>query len=377
MKIIICGPAYPYRGGIAAYNERLARQLINEGDDVQIFTFSFQYPSILFPGKTQYNDGAAPEGIRIKRVINSINPFNWFIAGRKIRKENPDILILRYWLPFMAPALGTIARIVRKKRHTKVITIFDNVVPHEKRPGDIMLTKFFVKSIDGALLMTKSVLDDLRRFDKSMPSVISPHPLFDNYGDTVTREVAARKLGLDSDVKYILFFGFVREYKGLDLLIEAMATRAVKDLNIKLIVAGEFYNDPKPYLDLIHLNELTEKVILHTRFISDEDVKYYFSIASLIVQPYRSATQSGVTQIGYHFRKPMLVTDVGGLSEIVPHGKCGYVVSPEVSSIAGAIEDFFTNKREDSFAEGIEKQREIYSWPGLTENLKKLAERID
>lgn len=376
MKIIICGPAYPYRGGIAAYNERLARQLTDEGNEVRVFTFSLQYPSFLFPGKTQYNNGPAPEGIDITRAINSVNPFNWIATGRKIKKERPDLLILRYWLPFMAPALGTIARIAGKNRHTRVITIFDNVVPHEKRPGDILLTRFFVSSIDGALVMTKSVQDDLRKFSQVIPSVISPHPLFDNYGDPVTVDEAATHLGLEPDKNYMLFFGFIRDYKGLDLLLDAMAQPEVKDLDIRLIVAGEFYNDSRPYYDLIKANHLEEKVILHTRFISDDDVRYYFSIASLIVQPYRSATQSGVTQVGYHFRKPMLVTDVGGLSEIVPDGRCGYVVKPEAAAIANAIADFFTRKSKNAFSEGIEKQREIYSWPALTRSISKLSETM-
>lgn len=374
MRVILCGPAFPYRGGIAAYNERLARQLSDEGHEVTLYTFSLQYPSILFPGKTQYNDGPPPADLTIKRVINSINPFNWLHTGIRMRREKPDLVIMRYWLPFLAPALGTIARLTRRNRHTRVVTIFDNVVPHEKRPGDVILTRYFVNSIDGALVMTKSVEEDLRRFSISIPAVVSPHPLFDNYGDSVDPVTAAEHLSLDASDRYMLFFGFIREYKGLDLLLEAMTYPDVSDMNIKLIVAGEFYNDPQPYFDFISSNGLDDRVILHTRFISDDEVKYYFSLASLVVQPYRSATQSGVTQIGYHFRKPMLVTDVGGLAEIVPEGRCGYVVKPDPSAIAAAIRDFFTNRSEESFAEGIEQQRERYSWPALTRALSTLYE---
>lgn len=370
MKVLICAPAYPYRGGIAAYSDRLAREFLDSGDDAEIFTFTLQYPSFLFPGKTQYSDSPPPQGIKISRVLSSVNPFSWLATGRRIRKMSPDILILRYWLPFMAPALGTVARIARRNRHTKVISIFDNVVPHEKRPGDTVLTKFFVRSIDSALVMTKSVEEELRRFSTKLPVVLNPHPLYDNYGDPVERTEAMHHLGLDPAKRYILFFGFIRRYKGLDLLLEAMSRQELKDLDINLIVAGEFYNEPEYYNNLIQEFSLSGRVVLHTHFISDSEVKYYFSAASLIVQPYRSATQSGVTQVGYHFNKPMLVTDVGGLAEIVPDGKCGYVVSPEPDAIADAVCDFFKNNR--SFAEGIKKQRELYSWSRLRKSLLEL-----
>jgi D-inositol-3-phosphate glycosyltransferase len=372
MKIIICGPAYPYRGGIAAYSDRLAREFIDSGDDTVIYTFTLQYPSFLFPGRTQYSDSQPPQGIKILRVLSSVNPFSWIATGRKIRRMSPDILILRYWLPFMAPALGTVARIARRNRHTKVISIFDNVVPHEKRPGDILLTKFFVRSIDRALVMTKSVADDLKRFSPAMPVVINPHPLYDNYGEPVDRKEALIHLGLDPTKPYMLFFGFIRRYKGLDLLLEAMNRPEIKMLDINLIVAGEFYNEPEYYNNLIEKFSLSERVILHTHFISDSEVKYYFSAASLIVQPYRSATQSGVTQVGYHFNKPMLVTDVGGLAEIVPDGKCGYVVSPDPEAIANAIIDFCANKKEHSFDDGIAKQKQLYSWSRLRKSLLEL-----
>lgn len=372
LKIVICGPAHPYRGGIAAYNERMARQFLHEGDAAAIYTFKLQYPTIFFPGKTQYDEGYAPEGVSITRAINSVNPLNWFSIGMRLRRTRPDLLILRYWLPFMAPALGFIARFVRSNRHTKVLTIFDNVVPHEKRPGDKFLTRFFIKSIHGALVMTKAVEKDLRNFDKTMPCVISPHPLFDNYGEPVSRAEAIVRLKLCPADRFILFFGFIREYKGLDLLLLAMAHPEVQKLGVKLIVAGEFYEDEKSYFDLIHAKDLNKSVILHTQFINNDDVRYYFSAASLVVQPYRSATQSGVTQVAYHYNKPMIVTDVGGLAEIVPDGRCGYVVSPDANAIADAIVKFFNEGREDRFQPGIDEQKKLYSWDKLTEALRTL-----
>lgn len=375
MRIVICGPAHPYRGGIAAYNERLAQQLLQEGDAAAIYTFKLQYPSFLFPGKTQFDHGYAPEGVPITRAINSVNPLNWFNIGLRLRRTRPDLVIMRYWLPFLAPALGFIARLVRSNRHTKVITIFDNVVPHEKRFGDRILTRFFVRSINGALVMTKAVENDLRQFSAVMPCVISPHPLFDNYSVPVSRAEAFVRLKLCPADRFILFFGFIREYKGLDLLLRAMAEQCVRDLGVKLIVAGEFYESEKPYFDLIHQLELGDKITFHSHFISDDEVKYYFSAASLVVQPYRSATQSGVTQVAYHFNKPMIVTNVGGLAEIVPDGVCGYVVEPDPAAIAGAICDFFSSD-ENRFAAGIEEKKKEYSWDRLTEAIRSLAREV-
>lgn len=375
MRIVICGPAHPYRGGIAAYNERLAQQLLQEGDAAAIYTFRLQYPSILFPGKTQYDHGYAPEGVPITRAINSVNPFNWFTIGLRLRRTRPDLVIMRYWLPFLAPALGFIARLVRSNRVTKIITIFDNVIPHEKHFGDQMLTRFFVNSIDAALVMTRSVESDLKQFSEEIPCIVSPHPLFDNYSLPVSRAEAMVRLKLCPAEKYILFFGFIREYKGLDLLLRAMAESCVRDLGVKLIVAGEFYEDEKPYFDLIHRLDLAGRIIIHSHFISNDEVRFYFSAASLVVQPYRSATQSGVTQVAYHFNKPMVVTNVGGLAEIVPDGKCGYVVEPDPAAIAVAICDFFSGD-EERFANGIEAQKKEYSWDRLTGALRTLAREV-
>lgn len=375
MRIVICGPAHPYRGGIAAYNERMAQQLLQEGDAAAIYTFRLQYPSFLFPGKSQYDHGYAPEGVPITRAINSVNPINWFNIGLRLRRTRPDLVIMRYWLPFLAPALGFIARLVRSNRHTRVITIFDNVIPHEKRFGDKLLTRFFVKSIDGALVMTKAVENDLRQFAPDMPCIISPHPLFDNYSVPVSRAEAIVRLKLCPADRFILFFGFIRDYKGLDLLLRSMAEQCVRDLGVKLIVAGEFYEDEKPYFDLINSLGLADRITFHSHFIVDEEVKYYFSAASLVVQPYRSATQSGVTQVAYHFNKPMVVTNVGGLAEIVPDGLCGYVVEPEPAAIADAICRFFRGD-EDRFLPGIEEQKKQYSWDRLTEAIRSLARDV-
>jgi D-inositol-3-phosphate glycosyltransferase len=366
MKIISLGPAYPYRGGLASFNDRLARQFLNEGHSIEIFTFSLQYPKFLFPGKTQFTDGPVPENLSIKRNVNSINPLNWILTGLKIRKKKPDILLIRFWLPFMGPCFGTIARLAKSNSHTKVICIFDNVVPHEKRAGDIVLTKYFTNSIDGAIVMSRTVLNDLAIFRQKIPVILSPHPLFDNYGTAIKRKDALLKLNLNSEDSFLLFFGFIRAYKGLDLLIEAFSDKRLRNRKLKLIIAGEFYEDDTPYRELVKKNNLENEVIFFDHFIRDEEVPVFFSVADLVVQPYKSATQSGVTQIAFYFEKPMLVTDVGGLREIVPDKKCGYVVKPESQSIADAIVDFFENKREESFTEGVRQEKEKFSWDKMT-----------
>jgi len=375
MKIIIIGTAYPYRGGLAAYNERLAKEFVAEGHEVSILTFSLQYPSFLFPGKSQYLKGPAPPELEIRREINSVNPFNWIRTGYRIKKQKPDILIFKYWLPFMAPCFGTIARLVKRNRHTRVITIFDNVIPHEKRPGDRFLTKYFTSAIDGAIAMSASVLNDLKEFRSDIPVKLNPHPLFDNFGTLTDRDAALGLLGLDPSFSYILFFGFIRKYKGLDLLLEAFAAKELRERKIKLIIAGEFYEDDAPYREIVCKLNLEKDLIFFDRFINDDEVATFFSAADLIVQPYRSATQSGVTQIAYHFGKPMLVTDVGGLREIVPDRKCGYVVNPDPGSISEAISDYYSNKRKEEFSRNVMAEREKYSWSAMTSSITEVYDK--
>jgi D-inositol-3-phosphate glycosyltransferase len=374
MRIVILGTAHPYRGGLASYNERLAWQFITEGHEAIILTFTLQYPRFLFPGKTQYTDSPAPQGMKIIRILNSINPFNWLRTGYRIRKLNPDILIIKYWHPFMSPCFGAVARIARK--NTRVLCIFDNVIPHEKSIIDRILTRYFVRSIDGALVMSKSVGEDLKTFRVNIPTAINPHPLYDNYGAIIPRDEALNKLNLDSSFSYMLFFGFIRAYKGLDLLLEAFADRQFRNRKLKLIIAGEFYENAAPYYSIIEKNAMGSDIIIYDRFIKEDEVALFFSAADLVVQPYRSATQSGVTQIAYHFEKPMLVTDVGGLSEIVIDKKCGYVVKPEPEAVRDAIDDFYTNNRQEQFIQGVKEEKAKFTWDKLTTELLKIYNQI-
>lgn len=373
MKVVILGSAHPLRGGLAAYNERLAREYISQGHSVLIYTFSLQYPGFLFPGTTQYSDQPIPDDLFIHVKVNSINPFNWLSVGREIKELNADLLIIKYWLPFMAPCLGTIARIVKGNKKTKVVSVIDNIIPHEKRMGDRALSNYFVNSVDGFIAQSRSVLDDLNTFDSSKPKLFSPHPLYDNFGAAVSKAEAIQKLGLQMNGLYILFFGFIRDYKGLDILLDAMTDTRIKDSYIELIVAGEFYNDPKPYLDQIERLGLKNKVILRTDFIPDDMVKYYFCAADIVVQPYKHATQSGVTQICYHFNRPMLVSNVGGLPEIVPHDYVGYVCDPDAVSIAEYLNKFYTEHKEFKFSENIKVEKAKYTWAAMVDNIRKVV----
>ncbi len=377
-KIILLGTTWPFRGGgISTFNERLTKALINAGDEVIIYTFSLQYPSFLFPGKTQLSDQPAPEGLEIRIKVNSVNPFNWIAVGREIKQLKPDLLLVRYWTPFMAPCLGTIARICRKNKHTRIIAIADNIVPHEKHVFDTALTRFFTKSCNGFVTLSRSVLNDLKRFRPEAPMIYTLHPLYDIFGKIVNRDKALTRLNLSPDFRYLLFFGFIRDYKGLDWLLEAFADEKLRSFPVKLIVAGEFYTSSEKYLQLIKEKKLTSHVILRTDFIEEQDVANYFGAADMVVQPYKSATQSGVTQIAFHYNKPMLVTDVGGLGEIIPHGKVGYVVKPGPEAISEAIFDFYNNDKSDYFTANVIAEKEKFSWGTMVETIEIVYNKID
>lgn len=375
MKIVIIGPAWPYRGGIAAFGERLAREYQRQGHEVELVTFTLQYPGFLFPGKTQYSTDPAPEGMSIRRLMSSVNPFSWLRTGRYIRRQKPDLVISAYWLPFMAPCLGTVLR-VAKGKGTRRVAILHNLIPHEHRPGDRLFSRYFVGSNDAFVTLSRSVLDDIDHFDprKRKPRTYSPHPLYDHYGTTLDRAEACRLLGLEENHRYVLFFGFIREYKGLDLLLDAMSDPRLRELDVQLLVAGEFYGDPKPYHEQIARLGIGERVVLKTDFIPDSEVNRCFSVADVVAQPYRSATQSGVSQIAYHFEKPMVVTNVGGLPEIVPDGKAGFVVEPDGKAIADALVRYFSDEEtwRERLTAGVHDEKQKYGWDKLVAAIDKL-----
>lgn len=378
-KICILAPAYPYRGGIASFTHALAESLQKEGMEVDIITFSLQYPSFLFPGKTQYSDSPYPKGLKIERKINSINPLNWICLGRKIRKSGYDCLVVKYWTPFLAPALGSISRLAKQKykgKKLKVCSVLHNVVPHELHFYDKPLSRYFVGSMDSFLYMSKEVGKDLEAFGSNFSTAMAPHPVYSNFGEAVSKEEACQKLGLDPNIDYILSFGLIRDYKGLDLLFEAY--KILKDKGLtngkKLLIAGEFYSNKEKYLNLIKSLglEFEKDIILHDFFVLDEDVKYYFSASSMVVQPYKTATQSGVTQIAYKMGTPMIVTNVGGLAEIVPDGKVGFVCKVQPEDIADAMQKLFCEETQQKCKAGIEVEKERFSWEYFCKQLKSV-----
>lgn len=375
MKIRIIGSAHPLRGGgISTFNERLAQALIAAGHDVAIYSFSLQYPALLFPGKSQYTQEPAPSNIKIHSVINSINPLNWLKVGRMLKHENPDLIIVRFWTPFMGPAFGTILR-KAKAKNTVCLAITDNVVAHEKKATDLILTKYFFKAINRFVTMSAEVMKDLRVLTDK-PSVQLFHPLYDSYGPSVSQDLARRQLRLPVDGKVVLFFGFIRKYKGLDLLLEAMADKRIAEQNIQLVIAGEYYGDQAFYEGLITKWRIEDRVHLFTSFIPNEEVRIYFSAADCVALPYRSATQSGITQVAYHFERGMVATNVGGLPEAVKHGETGIVCEPNSKAIANAILQYFDGKELPQLCQNLKREKQEYSWTAFVGKLLSFATEL-
>lgn len=376
MNVLCIGPAYPLRGGIASFNTALCRAFDRAGHNASVVSFSRQYPGFLFPGRTQFESGGPPGDVRIAPVIDSCNPVSWLRTAGFIRKEDPDLIVLHHWMPFIALGTGSVVRRFRKKSAAPVIAVVHNVVPHEKHAGWKLLTSRLLHACDGFIVLSRSVLDDLGAFTESTHVRFIPHPLYDVFGDPLERTEAAGKLGLDPAGKYLLFFGMVRRYKGLDLLIRAFAR--IRDIHpdVKLIVAGEFYAPKQRYLDLIRELGLEGRLVIRDEFIPSGEVRYYFSLADLVCQPYLTATQSGITQIAYHFGVPMLVTDVGGLAEIVPAGRVGYVTGIDETQVAEAITDFFSRSRAASFRRNIGEEKKRFSWDAMVSGIVEMSARI-
>ncbi len=374
MKILSIGPAHPLRGGIAKFNESFALSCMKEGHDVEIVSFKFLYPGFLFPGKSQYSSDPAPKDLIIHSWLHSVNPFNWISAIRNIKKLQPDIIVFHYWMPFFAPVMGFLARRLKKKTGAKIFAVAHNLIPHEKQAFSGILTSYFVNSLDGLVCLSTSVLNDLRSINNSLPALCLPHPIYDTYGEKISKEEAKTRLNLDTKTNYLLFFGLIRKYKGLDLMLEAFAK--IKMDNLVLIVAGEFYEPKAGYIELVEKLGISEKVIFTDSFVSDADVKYYFSAAEMVVQPYLTATQSGVTQIAYHFDCPMLVTNTGGLAEIVIDMKTGFVCEKDPVEIAEKIEMFFKQNMSNEMIENIKVEKGRFSWSSFVKNFFQLAQSV-
>ncbi len=373
LKIAIVGPAHPYRGGLASIMETMAREYQARGYEVRILTFTLQYPSLLFPGKSQTVTTPAPEDLTIERRVSTINPFTWWSVGRELCRMQPDIVLMKYWTPFMAPCFGSIARLARRNKHTKVICQIDNVEPHEHHITDKMFNRYYLRSVDGFVYMSEQVHGELKAYT-SAPARFSPHPMFEHFGERVERTEACRKLGIDPAQRYAMFFGLIRDYKGLDTLLEAWSK--FRREGYKLLVVGEFYASRDKYIELIEHLELKDDVVLHDFFVPDEDVRYYFSAADCVVLPYKTATQSGVTQICYNFSTPVIVTRVGGLAEIVPDGRVGFVAEPSVEGVREAIERIFEGDTIEQFGRNMLEERKRFSWATMCDTIESLYDEL-
>jgi len=367
-KIILIGPAYPYRGGPARFNESLSNAFVHQGVQVEIVSFTLQYPDFLFPGTTQFESTPSPKfPFKITRLINTINPLSWLKTAKYINRQKPNVVIFRYWLPFFAPAFGTIARLLKKD--ILVLAITDNVIPHEKRVGDNFLNKYFISACDGFITMSDKVLNDLNKFSLSAPKIKLFHPLYENYPPAIEKNKARKILNIPNGEKILLFFGLIRKYKGLDILLDALNDEKLKNQSFKVLIAGEFYDDKEKYLSKIKEYHLESKIILHDKYIPDDEVNVYFSAADAIIQPYKSATNSGVSMVSYFYNKPIISTNVGGLSEIVIHKKTGILCNPEPSSIADAILEFLKNNNFQQYENEIIDFKKKFSWESFVSNI--------
>lgn len=372
-KVIIISPAYPLRGGIAESTELLYKEYKKKGMNCQIISYKLQYPKFFFPGKKQTVNDSKKESFNIVSKLNSISPISWYLTAKYIKSEKPDYVIFRFWNPFFSFCLGFIAFYLK---NIKKVGWVDNVFPHKKVPFQKYLIHFFLKKMDAFLVMSDSVKNDIKKFQVNSPVYNSIHPIYNNFGEIVKQSRARQKINVSLDDKYILFFGFIRKYKGLDLLLDSMSDEKIIDRKIKLIIAGEFYENEKHYQKKINDLDLSDSVFIYDHYIDNNEVNNYFCASDLVVQPYLSATQSGISMIAFHFNKPVLATNVGGLREYINHGKTGYLVEPISTEITRLIVDYFDNHRQLEFSNHIKKIKNQYSWSKLVDSFEEIIDSI-
>ena len=374
MRFVLIGPFPPYRGGIAHFSEALRRGLGARGHAVEAVTFSRQYPGLLFPGTTQYE----PDGTTVgaARLLDTVGPRSWRRTARYVAAKKPDAAVFQFWMPFLGPSYGTVARRLRKAG-VPVLAVVHNALPHERRPGDRALARHFLRACDGLVVMSESVRRDLQNLGVEAPVRRVRHPVYEHFGEARPRAEARAALGLPTDAPVLLFFGFVRRYKGLHVLLEAMPRVLERLPEARLVVAGEFYEDEAAVRR--QAAPLGHAVRFDAEYIPSESVAAYFSAADVVVQPYVSATQSGVAQIAFHFERPVITTDVGGLAETVLDGEAGLVVPPEhPAALADAVVRFFGDEMAGRLAAGVRREREAASWDHVydaVEDLTKQARR--
>ncbi|MFA5834277.1 MAG: glycosyltransferase [Bacteroidota bacterium] len=371
MKILLLGPAYPLRGGVAHFNG-LLYQYLSRHHNVEIISYKRQYPKIFFPGTTQEETGGIP--VPALSIIDSINPLNWLRVGMTMRSKNADVIIVAYWMSFFAPCLSVICSIIRWKKNTAIICLAHNIIPHERKIWDNILSRLFFSVVDSFVVLSESVERDLLSLIKKPTYVRSFHPVYESFGTGIPKEEAKKHLSINEE-RVILFFGYIRRYKGLHILIDALKI-VRQSLPVQLLVVGEFYEDEQRFRKQIAENELESSVNIYPEYVSNEQVKYFFSASDVVIIPYLSATQSGIVQIAYNFNKPVIATNVGGLAETVIHEKSGLIVpADDAEQLAGAIKKFYTEHLEAQLTEGTLHQKKNFSWDAIVRDIEKLINK--
>jgi len=371
VKIVLVGPFPPFRGGISDLNAALADHL-SKRHEIHAINFTTQYPKVLFPGKTQFKKGDSAQEVDSIRCLSSINPFSWRKTAYKIIDIDPDLVLFRFWLPFFAPAFSGVAKKIRKYSDATIMVICDNIIPHEERLLDTRLTKRFFGFIDSFIVLSKKVENELLSFIPEAKYKYSPHPIYSIFNNTLSKEQAKAELKLATK-KVLLFFGLIREYKGLDILINAMEKIKTELEDYTLLIVGECYENENKYTELIKKAGITDNVKCHYSFIPDNEVGKYFSAADVVVLPYKTASQSGIVQIAYHFDTPVIVSNVGGLPEIVDEGKTGYCVEPNSNAFAKAIKAFYENDNISEMNSNISQYKSQFSWDAMVKAIEKLV----
>lgn len=372
MKIVLVGTFPPFRGGISNFYHTMADRLSIDYD-VHAINFTTQYPDLLFPGKSQFSETAAPISYNTERILSSVNPISWRKTAKRIIELQPDLIIFKYWMPFFAPVFASVLKKVKKNLDVNAMVVCDNIIPHEGRPMDTALTRKFFDQVDHFVVMSKSVEEDLLSLYPKANYAYSPHPLYDLFGTEIEQRSARSEIGVSED-KLLLYFGLIRPYKGLDILIKSAKILKEKISNFKILAVGDCYDDPQIYHDLIKENDVDDVFDLRTEFVPDHKVSSYFSAADVVVLPYKDATQSGVVPVAYHFNTPVVVSDVGGLKEIVENDKTGYVVQPNKENIAQGIIKYYNNKDSIDFPEEIEKYKSRFSWEEFLNKMLSLVQ---
>ncbi|MFZ5517367.1 MAG: glycosyltransferase [Candidatus Zhuqueibacterota bacterium] len=370
MKIVIIGTSYPMRGGIAHYVALLYQKFIERGHDVKIISFKRQYPSLFFPGKTQQDTSKEVVSLPSEPMLDSIGPLSWIRTFLSIYRFRPDLVIFKYWMPFFAPCYAAVSFLTRLFTRTKLVYICDNIIPHEQRLEDRLLTHLGLWNIHYFIVQSAAVKADLLKFKPGANFKEVPHPVYEIFSNPFTQEQARGKLKFGKEDNLLLFFGFVREYKGLHILLRALPS-VLKQMPVKLIIAGEFYDDSSRYLDLIKKLNLEPVVFVFDEYIPNEDVGLYYSAADVVVLPYISATQSGIIQIAYNYNKPVITTNVGGLPEVVKEGETGFIVPAEnPDALAQAIVTFYRKRKSVPFHAHIAAFKKQFSWDRMASEIE-------